>query len=90
MALVAALGDAESAERLRGEYNNQYRLLRVVDILLQSGGKPLAGGSCLASCFSLGCHVCVLREALVPGRGHSAVGEWHAAGTSVGWSWEEV
>ncbi|KAL4419077.1 hypothetical protein ABPG77_002218 [Micractinium sp. CCAP 211/92] len=42
VALVAALGDAESAERLRGEYNNQYRLLRVVDILLQSGGKPLA------------------------------------------------
>lgn len=44
VALVAALGDAASAERLRGEYNNQYRLLRVVDILLQSGGKPLAGG----------------------------------------------
>jgi hypothetical protein len=41
---VAALGDADSAARLRREPNNQYRLLRVVDILLQSGGKPLAGG----------------------------------------------
>lgn len=42
-ALVEALGDAASAERLRGEVNNQYRLLRVVDILLQTGGRPLAG-----------------------------------------------
>lgn len=45
VALVAALGDGASAERLRGEFNNRYRLLRVVDILLQSGGKPLAGGA---------------------------------------------
>lgn len=29
--------------RLRTEPNNYYRLQRVVDILLQSGGKPLAG-----------------------------------------------
>ena len=42
-ALVAALGDAASAARLAGEVNNQYRLLRVVDILLQTGGRPLAG-----------------------------------------------
>lgn len=42
VALVSQLGDPQSAERLRGELNNQYRLLRVVDILLQSGGKPLA------------------------------------------------
>ncbi|KAL4434476.1 hypothetical protein ABPG75_000917 [Micractinium tetrahymenae] len=42
VALVESLGDAATAERLRGEFNNQYRLLRVVDILLQSGGKPLA------------------------------------------------
>ncbi|EFN51365.1 hypothetical protein CHLNCDRAFT_55198 [Chlorella variabilis] len=41
-ALVAALGDEESAARLRREPNNQYRLLRIVDILLQSGGRPLA------------------------------------------------
>lgn len=40
---MAALGDAASAGRLAGEPNNQYRLLRVVDILLQSGGRPLAG-----------------------------------------------
>ena len=44
VALVAALGDPASAERLRGELNNQYRLARVVDILLQTGGRPLAGG----------------------------------------------
>lgn len=51
-ALVEALGDGASAERLRGEPNNQYRLLRVVDILLQSG-KPLAGGwGCRQRC----CH----------------------------------
>ena len=43
VALVAALGDAASALRLAGEPNNQYRLVRVVDILLQSGGVPLAG-----------------------------------------------
>ncbi|PRW59253.1 tRNA dimethylallyltransferase 9 [Chlorella sorokiniana] len=41
-ALIDALGDAASAERLRGERNNQYRLLRVVDILLQTGGRTLA------------------------------------------------
>ena len=39
--LVAALGDAASALRLAGEPNNQYRLVRVVDILLQSGGTLL-------------------------------------------------
>jgi tRNA dimethylallyltransferase len=44
VALVEALGDAGSAERLRGEPNNQYRMHRVVDILLQSDGRPLAGG----------------------------------------------
>jgi hypothetical protein len=43
-ALVESLGDPDSAARLRREANNQYRLLRVVDILLQSGGVPLAGG----------------------------------------------
>lgn len=43
-ALVETLGDPASADRLRREPNNQYRLLRVVDILLQSGGVPLAGG----------------------------------------------
>lgn len=42
-ALIESLGDAVSAERLRGEPNNQYRLLRVVDILLQTGGRTLAG-----------------------------------------------
>ncbi|KAI7839677.1 hypothetical protein COHA_006486 [Chlorella ohadii] len=41
-ALIESLGDAVSAERLRGEPNNQYRLLRVVDILLQTGGRTLA------------------------------------------------
>lgn len=41
-ALVEKLGDTESASRLRTEPNNYYRLQRVVDILLQSGGKPLA------------------------------------------------
>ena len=41
--LVEALGDAASAARLRGEFNNQYRLLRIVDILLQTHGRPLAG-----------------------------------------------
>ncbi|GAB4815722.1 hypothetical protein N2152v2_002768 [Parachlorella kessleri] len=42
--VVEALGDPESATRLRGELNNYYRLLRVVDILLQRPGKTLAGG----------------------------------------------
>ena len=50
-ALVAALGDAASAERLRGEPNNRYRLLRVLDILLQSGGRTLAGApGCVVAC----------------------------------------
>jgi tRNA dimethylallyltransferase len=39
--LIANLGDLESAERLRNESNNYYRLQRVVDILLQSPGKTL-------------------------------------------------
>jgi len=39
--LVEKLGDVDSAERLRGEPNNYYRLLRVVDILLQTPGKTL-------------------------------------------------
>jgi tRNA dimethylallyltransferase len=39
--VIASLGDTESAERLRNESNNYYRLQRVVDILLQSPGKTL-------------------------------------------------
>ncbi len=38
-ALVEALGDAVSAERVRGEVNNMYRLRRMVDVLLRSGGR---------------------------------------------------
>lgn len=38
-ALVASLGDEESADMLRRERNNEYRLRRVVEILLASG-KP--------------------------------------------------
>lgn len=49
-ALIESLGDAVSAERLRGEPNNQYRLLRVVDILLQTGGRTLAGGLAQGHC----------------------------------------
>lgn len=40
--VVAALGDIESAERLRMEVNNYYRLTRVVDILLQAPHQTLA------------------------------------------------
>ena len=57
VALVEALGDAGSAERLRGEPNNQYRMHRVVDILLQSGGRPLAGGRA-GGVLSGGCRGC--------------------------------
>lgn len=39
--LIKNLGDIESADRLRNESNNYYRLQRVVDILLQSPGKTL-------------------------------------------------
>lgn len=39
--LIENLGDIESANRLRHESNNYYRLQRVVDILLQSPGKTL-------------------------------------------------
>lgn len=42
LALVERLGDVESAQRLRTEFGNMYRLVRVVDILLQSPGKTLA------------------------------------------------
>ena len=38
---VQDLGDLESADRLRTEVNNQYRLKRVLEILL-STGKPLS------------------------------------------------
>eukprot|EP00878_Enallax_costatus_P043996 GHUV01052132.1.p1 GENE.GHUV01052132.1~~GHUV01052132.1.p1 ORF type:complete len:379 (+),score=154.70 GHUV01052132.1:476-1612(+) len=40
--LVAQLGDPETAERIRAERNNWYRLQRVLQILLQNGGVPLS------------------------------------------------
>lgn len=40
--LVRTLGDPVSADRLREEVNNMYRLRRIVDILLQTDGIPLA------------------------------------------------
>lgn len=42
VSLVESLGDMESAQRLKSERGNMYRLIRVVDILLQSPGKTLA------------------------------------------------
>lgn len=39
--VVEKLGDIETAKRLKSEPNNYYRLIRVVDILLQSPGKTL-------------------------------------------------
>lgn len=41
VALVRELGDDESADRLEGEFNNYYRLRRVVDILMQAPGRTL-------------------------------------------------
>jgi len=40
--IVEDLGDPETAVRIRGEKNNWYRLQRVLQILLQNGGKPLS------------------------------------------------
>jgi tRNA dimethylallyltransferase len=40
--VVADLGDPQSAERVRKERNNWYRLQRVVQILVLNGGKPLS------------------------------------------------
>ena len=67
--LVAALGDAASALRLAGEPNNQYRLVRVVDILLQSGGVPLAGERASERGTSARRHaaVCAIRFRYSPG-----------------------
>jgi len=39
--LIAKLGDPVAAERVSGEMNNYYRLLRVLEILLHTG-KPMA------------------------------------------------
>jgi tRNA dimethylallyltransferase len=41
-ALVAQLGDPDSAARVAAERNNWYRLQRVLQVLLQNGGRPLA------------------------------------------------
>jgi tRNA A37 N6-isopentenylltransferase MiaA len=40
--VVQQLGDPETAVRIRAERNNWYRLQRVLQILLQNGGKPLS------------------------------------------------
>lgn len=40
--VVQQLGDQESAARIRAERNNWYRLQRVLQILVQNGGKPLS------------------------------------------------
>lgn len=40
--VVQEMGDPETAARIRGERNNWYRLQRVLQILLQNGGKPLS------------------------------------------------
>jgi tRNA dimethylallyltransferase len=40
--VVEQLGDAATASRIRAERNNWYRLQRVLQILLQNGGKPLS------------------------------------------------
>jgi tRNA dimethylallyltransferase len=40
--VVRQLGDAATAGRIRAERNNWYRLQRVLQILLQNGGKPLS------------------------------------------------
>ena len=60
--------------RLRGERNNWYRLQRVVDVLLQSGGRTLAG-----VCVRVWVHACspdlptdTRRGAARPGPGRAA------------------
>ena len=40
--VVQQLGDPETAVRIRAERNNWYRLQRVLQILIQNGGKPLS------------------------------------------------
>ncbi|WIA19790.1 hypothetical protein OEZ85_005701 [Tetradesmus obliquus] len=40
--VVQQLGDSATAGRIRGERNNWYRLQRVLQILVQNGGKPLS------------------------------------------------
>jgi tRNA A37 N6-isopentenylltransferase MiaA len=40
--VVQQLGDPETAARIRAERNNWYRLQRVLQILVQNGGKPLS------------------------------------------------
>jgi tRNA dimethylallyltransferase len=40
--IVEQLGDPETATRIRAERNNWYRLQRVLQILVQNGGKPLS------------------------------------------------
>ncbi len=42
MGCIEALGDPESAARVRTERNNHYRLQRVLQVLLQNGGEPLS------------------------------------------------
>ena len=39
--LIAKSGDPTAAERVKGEMNNYYRLLRVLEIVLHTG-KPMA------------------------------------------------